>query len=45
LEIVVFGNRIWINNKKGKPLAVVIEDKVIAEGFRAMYEVFWELAS
>jgi len=44
LEIVIFGNKLWINNKKGKPLAVVIEDKIIAASFKAMYDIFWQLA-
>ncbi len=44
IEIAVFGNRIFINNRKGTQIAVVIEHPVIAASFKQMFELFWGLA-
>jgi hypothetical protein len=44
IEIVLFGNKILINNRKGKPVAVLIEHPVIAESFKVMFEAFWTMA-
>lgn len=43
-EIAVFDNQIWINKLVGKGLGIVIEDKVIAQGVRKIFELLWQTA-
>lgn len=42
-EIVIIPNRVLISNSHGKPLAVVIEDPIMAQTFKQVYEMFWSL--
>jgi sugar-specific transcriptional regulator TrmB len=40
-EIVILRDKFWLSNMQGKPLGVLIEDKLMAETMRGVFNLIW----
>lgn len=45
IEIAILDNKIMINRFDKEPLGIIIEDKLIAQSFMTIIEIFWKMAS
>lgn len=43
-EIMIGEEKLWIYKQKGVQLGIVIEDKMIAESFQSIFNLFWSIA-